>query len=317
MRTLISLFFATISFVIFSQLKNFNTQRNWSMSKKEIYLNIGFTQFTGDLGGVNKPSSNYGIVDFKWPSTSWNSQVAYRFRPHPYWATVSKISFGKLRGNDALMLNTYQNSRNLNFRTYYLSLSQRIDLILFANEKTTARFWLGKRPKLHYQLYAFAGLGLLRYNPETKYKENWIHLKPLRTEGQGLIGGSKPYKRITVSIPLGIGYRWEVKRIWRIGFELEYIQTFSDYIDDVGGVYYDQNQLAMELGDVSAYLSNPSFQNQEWFTTGNRRGNKHLDGFFSLSLIVGRNITYKNPDKKKSQIIENEELLKNQLHFFE
>jgi len=34
----------------FGQHTNFNTQRNWSLNKKDLVLGFGATQFTGDLG---------------------------------------------------------------------------------------------------------------------------------------------------------------------------------------------------------------------------------------------------------------------------
>lgn len=35
----------------FAQHTNFNSQKNWSLNKKEIFFGLGATQFLGDLGG--------------------------------------------------------------------------------------------------------------------------------------------------------------------------------------------------------------------------------------------------------------------------
>lgn len=293
-KTLICIISGLLVFVCHAQPKNFNTQRNWSLSKKELSLGGGVTQFVGDLGGVNKLSSNYRISDLTWPSTSWNAQIGYRFRFHPYYATKSRIQVGRLQGNDALKTNDFQQSRNLHFRSFYIEFSQRIECILFAREKLgCTRYSIPGRSRKFYQLYVYAGAGLIYYNPQAKYNGSWIDLQPLKTEGQGLSDGPKPYKRLTASVPLGLGFQFEIKRFWRIGLELEYTPTFSDYLDDVGGVYYDQDQLAAQVGSTSAALSNPSVQHQEWFQKGMKRGNiASHDSYFTLSVFLSRNITY-------------------------
>lgn len=38
----------------FAQHTNFNSQKNWSLNKKEIFFGLGATQFLGDLGGQDQ-----------------------------------------------------------------------------------------------------------------------------------------------------------------------------------------------------------------------------------------------------------------------
>lgn len=299
-KTFIFIAFALSTLVCHAQPSNFNTQRNWSISKKELSFGGGVTQFAGDLGGVNKLSSNYRISDLTWPSTGWNIQTGYRYRFHPYYATKSRIEAGQLRGNDALKTTAFQQARNLHFRSFYIELSQRFECIVLARERLgCTRFSIPGRSRKFYQLYVYAGAGLLYFNPQAKYNGTWVDLQPLKTEGQGLPDGPKPYKRLTASVPLGLGFQFEIKRFWRMGVELEYTPTFSDYLDDVGGVYYDESVLAAQIGQVSADLSNPSAQHQDWFQTGMNRGNaRSFDSYFSFSVFLSRNITYWRYNRK-------------------
>src|SRR5205814_6818898 len=60
--------------------------------------------------------------------------------------------------------------------------------------------------------YLLAGVGLFHFNPQANLNGKWVDLQPLNTEGQG---SSKypdrtPYKLNQVSIPLGIGARYEL-----------------------------------------------------------------------------------------------------------
>jgi hypothetical protein len=280
--------FSTVICTSFSaQQRNFNTMRNWSKYRKDYFFGAGFNQFMGDLGGFEKFGKNYSFS-----SNSLSAQAGYRWRFHPYWATNTRIQIGQLTGNDAMKNDVFLKARNLHFRSFYTEFSQRIELILFAEELGEARFIIKERK--YFQFYLYSGLGFILFNPQAKYNEKWTNLHPLRTEGQGLDGGPKPYSRITATTPFGMGYKAQLSEMWTIRFELEYNHTFTNYLDDVGGVYYDAQKLATEIGETSAYLSNPSTSNADWFSAGKARGNKRMDGFYSFSVLFSKNITYKS-----------------------
>ena len=113
-------------------------------------------------------------------------------------------------------------------------------------------------------------------------------------------------------MPLGLGYRFALSKVWRMGFEFTYTKTFSDYIDDVSNVYYDQASLGAQLGPQAAYFSNPAYENVEWFGTGNQRGDDgEFDAYLYFNVVfykrlngtgilkVGKGRTYKGKRKYK------------------
>jgi hypothetical protein len=81
--------------------------------------------------------------------------------------------------------------------------------------------------------------------------------------------------------------------MWRIGIEATYVKTFSDYIDDVSGFYYDPAILEAEVSATSAALSNPSVTHPEWFNPGSKRGEPEKDAYFYLNITFYKNLTYK------------------------
>lgn len=300
MKNLATLVLLLCSTAVFSQHTNFNTQRNWSLNKKEIMFGFGATQFLGDLGGRDQIGTDYSLKDLDWPSTGFGGMVGYRYRFHPYWATTSSLNVGLLRGDDALTNEIIRNSRNLHFRSIVVEFHQRIEAILLANEKFGNRYSLsghGRKAKNHNeQLYLFAGVGISYFNPKAQYNGRWVPLRPLSTEGQGLVGSEVgKVSPVTATIPMGIGFRWGLSRMWRMGIEATYVLTFSDYIDDVSGDYYDQSLLLGQVGPDAAYLSNPATQNTNWFGTGQQRGDPdENDAYFYLNMTFSRNLTYKN-----------------------
>jgi hypothetical protein len=285
-----------VSTLSFGQGSNFNTQRNWAMNKKEISIGLGATSFLGDLGGANQIGTDYSLKDLDFNSTHIGGSLSYRYRFHPYYATSTMINLGMVRGNDALTKEPIRNMRNLHFRSFFVSISQRLEFILLANEKIGRRYNIpGLRGFTDHneQLYLIAGIGAMFFNPKANYEGSWTSLRDMHTEGQGLPGGPSNYSRITAVIPLGVGFRMGINRMWRVGMEVTYVKTFSDYIDDVHGVYYDASAIGATYGAKAAYLSNPS-NNPSAFNAGSQRGDKQKDAMFYVNIMVTRNITYRS-----------------------
>lgn len=280
---------------VFAQSSHFNSNGNWSMNKKELVLNAGASQFLGDLGGHNGVGAQKSLRDINFSSTHMNLGVGFRYRFHKHWATTTSLDFSMLKGNDALTKEPIRNARNLHFRSPFLNLSQRVEWIIYSIEEVGNRYGLkGGMKSKNFRVYLFGGVGLAWFNPQAKYQGKWVNLRPLKTEGQGLEGGPKNYLPITATIPAGIGVRFGISKMWTMGIEATYLKTFSDYIDDVSGVYYDPAKLASEVGAASAYLSNPS-SNPSWFNPGSIRGkSKDKDAVFYLNVVFTRNFTYKN-----------------------
>lgn len=305
----------------YAQHTNFMTQSNWALNKKELMIGFGGTQFLGDLGGADQIGTDYSLKDIDWASTSLGGMIGYRFRFHPRWATSTTINIGMVRGDDALTNEVVRQSRNLHFRSMFYEVQQRVELIILAHEKFGNRYGLrGHRTRMkdrNEQVYIFTGVGVNYFNPKARYQGEWVALRPLRTEGQGsgqefTVFDSEgaqqytprdQYSLVTATVPFGIGFRTGIGRMWRIGFEATYIKTFTDYLDDVSGYYADPSFIASVSSDPTAaqFLANPSTENTAWFAPGQQRGDNQKDAYYTVNLIVTRNITYKNYSKARRQ----------------
>lgn len=287
--------------VSFAQHANFNSQRNWSLHKKELQLGIGTTQFNGDLGGGNTVGQDYirGLRDIDWRATGLAAWVGYRQRFHPYFATTTSLCLFNLRGDDAFSEEPVRNARSLNFRSYNAEIQQRIEFIFAANEKFGSTFNLpGNYAKSNRteQYYFFTGLGMIYFQNQGRYTNpsgdvEWVNLRALRTEGVR-------YSPFTLTIPTGIGFRLGFSRMWRVGLEIAYVKTFSDYIDDVSTVYKDPNSFT---DPIASYMSNPAIGNPI-FAPGNQRGDSNQkDAYYHLNLIITKNLTYKDYGRQRKK----------------
>ena len=185
-------------------------------------------------------------------------------------------------------------------------------------------------PKILYKLgfYFVGGVGGFLYVPKAKnnfnYQDNqsninftdagyeftdnkkYHKLRPLHTEGQGYDGvepgndfdlpgkifkTGKTYSKIALCIPIGFGIQKAFNSFTGIKIEFGIRYTFSDYLDDCSGIYYDKLLLAEKNGSLAATMSgtNSGFSSGSGTTytePGYRRGNpKNNDyyGFLNLS----------------------------------
>jgi len=127
-------------------------------------------------------------------------------------------------------------------------------------------------------------VGAFLSNPKTLYRGSWVALQPLATEGY-------EYKKIVMNIPMGAGFYFTFNKQHRLGFEMNYRKTFTDYIDDISGNYpadpgdaYTEGLIlrTTELPKQTIADSKGAALSHTW---GNKRGdNKHKDSYLSMSL---------------------------------
>lgn len=233
--------------------------QQWKRYRKEVHFGLGANYFLGELGGANQIGTNF-VRDLEITTTRPTITAGYRYNISAYSKLRGSFFAGTLKGDDNLTLEPFRNNRNLHFRSRVVELSALYEYY-FNQESLGHRYKIkgakGMRAKgLTY--YAFGGIGLLYFNPKAQYNGNWVALQPLGTEGQGLPGGGRKYSRITIAIPYGLGLRYAVNRDWKIGLEVGMRKTFTDYLDDVSGNYYDNKTLLQERGIVAATLADPN-----------------------------------------------------------
>lgn len=148
-----------------------------------------------------------------------------------------------LQGDDKKGTSTMK-ARNLSFqsRVFEWELSAQYNILSLNNSWWTP--------------YVYAGVGLFHFNPYTHNTDGAkTYLKPLSTEGQGVVGGKSEYKLTQFCIPLGIGAMYAISEDVRVGVEMGYRKLFTDYLDDVSTVYVDQAALLAAKGQTAVDLA--------------------------------------------------------------
>lgn len=167
-------------------------------------------------------------------------------------------------------------TRNLNFKT---SLFEWEGGVHYSFIDPNESWWIP---------YAFAGIGIFHFNPHTKdLNGEKVFLKPLTTEGQGIVAGVKKYGLTQFCIPMGIGIERSLNEDMRVGLELGYRKLFTDYLDDVSGNYADQGVLMAARGERAvdiAYRGDEVGAGPYPSSNINRGNAKYHDGYYYIAL---------------------------------
>lgn len=186
---------------------------------------------------------------------------------------------GTLEGDDRYNKKDYLKLRNLNFTSKINEFS------LLAEVSTFSLYEKKWTP------YVFLGLGVFHFNPYTHDSAGQkVYLKPLSTEGEGILGYSaRPYNLTQLAIPFGGGVKFAISDGVQLGLEIGIRKLFTDYLDDVSTNYADPVDLLRERGQQSVDLSYRADElpggDPNYPTKGAQRGSaKNLDWYYFTGL---------------------------------
>jgi len=251
----------------FLALYLFTDAQAWKRYPASLYYGNGTNNFMGDLGGGKKDAAHFlGIRDIDYQVTRPTWQIGYRYRFHEYFVARVNYSYALISGKDAASGIVTRQSRNLSFRSGIYELSGQLEYY-FIKEKGAAKSSFGSLKAFSpLSAYLFVGFGGLYYNPKAKDEATgkWIALQPLGTEGQFAnpdgtpytykivendrtieLSTPKPYSRLAAVISMGIGIKYELNKLWAVGFELSNRYTSSDYLDDTHDRYFNYAQMGL------------------------------------------------------------------------
>ena len=179
-----------ISTFSFGQFAKGNT---WSYT---VYL--GASNMLGDLGGNGTlGKSDFRDVDYQ----AFRPAVGIGLQHHRKHITfATDIVVTRLVGDDAYTSSTGRNVRNLSVRTDLVEATLKSEFLPFKYKKRLNGVYLN------------AGIGGIYYQPKAEYAGDWYKLRPLGTEGQNYVAGMPQYKKTSIVIPFGAGYKFQIGR---------------------------------------------------------------------------------------------------------
>lgn len=313
-KTILSLLLLLVPLFLCAQFRK-NKHRSYgkkSKIRKEYIIGIGGANFLGELGGADQIGTHF-VKDFEISATRPSFQIGMRYRPISQVAVKGGFYYQLISGSDNLTNEPYRKNRNLSFKSPIYEVSAQAEFY-FTKEKAGPQYNIRNARKgrsSDFQAYAFVGVGGYFFNPQAKYNGSWVALQPLGTEGQGLPGGPKKYSRFGICIPYGLGAKYGINKEWTVGVEFGIRKVFTDYLDDVSTVYYDNAVILKERGEMAAYLADPSLHNYpeelggdatgaKQTATGEQRGDpKSKDAYMFTNITVSYKFPYRRRTRSK------------------
>jgi hypothetical protein len=296
----IFILFICIQSNLFAQY--FNHTNSWKSQRREYTFAGGVSNYMGDLGGLDRKGTNWFLFDLEVSQFKYGFMGSYRYNLNHRHASNISLFYGKVSGSDQLTGDIYRNNRNLSFTSVIWELSWNYEYYIIRPQPGHIYNIKGAKglSAIKWDCYVFIGIGGFYYNP----KAYGIPLRYMGTEGQGIPGSGKfYYSPIALSFPVGFGGSYYVTKSFKIGTEMAYRFTTTDYLDDVSTNYYDKEIIKQYKGELAAFLSDPSSgANPSWTAKGEQRGDpKYKDGFFSILV----KITYIPKNKNKGERTKN------------
>lgn len=273
----------------FSQYYYHNSRYYGSDVNVELGVSGGLMNAFTDLGGKKGIGKNF-IKDLT-PKTSKPTFGLYALAMYKEAiAGRLELTFGSVQAYDSILKDVKATTfgryeRGLSFRSTIRELQLAVEvhpLFFKIYDENEAPYW---------SPYVVAGVGLFSFNPEAQIDGRWYALQPLRTEGQGFaeFPDRQPYKLTQISIPVGIGVKYEVNSFMNARLEIVHRFLMTDYLDDVSyqdyidpSLFY--NYLSANQAALAERLSNRSGLPRQAMQRGDPKDN---DAFFTVQLKLG------------------------------
>jgi hypothetical protein len=261
-----------------------------------------------DIGGHRGTGTTF-IKDYNMKETKLQFGAYFAAYPAPWLGFRFSANYGNVTAFDADITKkggdeVSRFNRNLDFRSAILEgtvMAEFYPTTFFEEDPEDVQGRL--RP------YGLIGLGVFHFNPQGSLSDgrgntNWYDLRPLHTEGEGWVAGSKEYSLTQLNIPMGAGIKYYLSEDVNISVELVYRKLFTDYLDDVHGQYIDPNlfysHLSAQQADLAVKLSNKaaSGYNTPSYKPGDKRGNPgNNDAYFTFGFKLGIRLTGGNKER--------------------
>ncbi|MDB4060476.1 DUF6089 family protein [Vicingaceae bacterium] len=283
---------ASILLIIFCSLA-LSSSAQYSM---DFGVNLGGANYVGDVGGSQSKSQPW-LLDMNLSRTRYSFGGFYRYNFTRNIAAKVSLNYARISGADSLSGIASQRARNLSFRTDIIEAQITAEYYFFTRKNINRASYT----RIDFGSYAFAGAGVALFYPYAELDNKWYSLRPLQTEGV-----DNSYDEMTIVVPLGIGAHLTFNKKLRVGIELGYRFTFTDYLDDISTRYADEADLPFlesvalaNRSDEAYFRGDPELPNIGSFQAGKTRGNpEYNDGYFLGQISVSYTIVNRNSFSK-------------------
>lgn len=163
----------------------------------ELGAGVGMVNYKGDLSPE---------INLKEPHLG--GHVFLRHNPGKAVSLTYSFMLGRFASADKNSQDAFAQRRNFSFSTQLVEASAiaEYNFLDYRDEQTRTKF----------TPYLFGGLALFRFEPEQNYRPT--------------------YDLYQIGLPFGVGFKYVLGGSWNLGVAFGARKTFTDYLDDLGGL---------------------------------------------------------------------------------
>lgn len=210
-----------------------HAQRGWELGGW-----AGVSYYYGDLNTeftLKDPGPALGVIS----RFNFNERLCFKFSAN---GTV-------VGADDANSNNAFQRNRNLSFRSVVVDGTAQLEFNFLP-------YFHGSKDQF-YTPYLLGGFSFFYFNPKTQFNDEWVELRPLGTEGQFR---GEEYYSIQGATTIGAGFKIDLNYRWSVNVEGSVRKLYTDFFDDVSGVYAEKDDIEALRGETAVLLSDRSWE---------------------------------------------------------
>ncbi len=258
--------------------------------RNEVGVSGGLGYYLGDLNPSNhfrNPKLSFGFL--------YRRNITTHFSVRAFYNHIH------IQAYDSQSKNEYQIIRNLHFDSKVHEIGSVLEFNFFAFEPGNVVDPIWYFPKERATFYSFVGLTYFHNNPHAfnELDNAWVPLHRVHTEAQELEENRRMYSRYQVAVPFGIGFKYNVVQGVMLSLEWGMRMTFTDYVDDVGGVYPDRDLLAASGYTGALFMSDKSLNTSastRFRNVGRQRGFIYSRDWYNYTALI---LSFRIKDKAK------------------
>lgn len=258
--------------------------RNYLIAIIFICLTLPATAQTYELGAWAGASNYFGDLNmnFSFQRVGPAGGIFGRINPNPRIALKLGANYANIGFDDALIDNPFQKARNLSFKSDIFEATGQVEFNFMP--------YIPAKDNKFFSPYVFLGAGFFHFNPKANFEDEWVALQPLGTEGQQR---NDEYTLFQGMIVYGGGFKYALNYAWSVNLEASSRRLFTDYIDDVSGLYGDRDAIENMRGETAALLSDRSWEIEGIETLIGEPGRQRGDNLNNdIYLMLGVSVVY-------------------------
>ncbi len=239
-------------------------------------------QMGWDVGGWGGVAYYFGDInsdfDLTHPGPSLGIGARYNFNERICLKFSANSSF--VRAKDEWSTNSFQQKRNLSFQTLAFDGAAQLEFNFLT-------YTHGSKNEF-FTPYLLGGITVFNFNPKAEYQGTLYELRPLGTEGQFR---GEEYYSTQLGIIAGGGLKFDLSYRWSVNIECAVRQLFTDYFDDVSGLYANSSDIESIRGNNGMIAAALADRSQELVIdtpigeAGRQRGNStNNDRYANLTI---------------------------------